>query len=219
MNRREGFTLIELLVVIAIIAILASILFPVFARARERARQTSCLSNLRQIGVALAMYYDDYQRLPWDDLTEGGAPEGTAPTWTWRLMLYPYVMNAQLFACPSASGLTDFDATYPDYWDMAGYAISQVHWDDDLGTDADPPPGHTMEAIRKPSEVIIITDYIGDHMLTHYGTQEHGFVRQDEAATRHNGGCNYLFLDGHVKWLAPTQVHCSDELCYWSIAP
>lgn len=217
MTAGRGFTLIELLVVIAIIAILAAILFPVFARAREKARQTSCLSNLRQLGLAMEMYYEDYQRFPWDDLTEGGALEGTAPTWTWRLMIYPYVHNTQIFVCPTASQLNSFDATYPDYDQLAGYAINHVHWDDDLGTDAEPPPGHTMSMVRSPAEVILLTDFIGDHVISHFGTQEHGFVRRDSAATRHNEGCNYLFVDGHAKWLRPTQVHCSDTLCYWSM--
>ena len=214
---QKGFTLIELLVVIAIIAILAAILFPTFARSREKARQTSCMSNLRQIGLAFAMYEEDYLRIPWDDLTEGGAIEGTAPTWTWRLMIHPYVMNTQIFVCPTAPDLNEFDATWPDYDQLAGYAINHVHWDDDLGTDAEPPPGRTMPEILSPSEVIMATDFTGDHVISHFGTQEHGFVRRDPAATRHSGGCNYLFVDGHVKWHVPTQILCSDQICLWSI--
>lgn len=216
---RRGFTLIELLVVIAIIAILAAMLFPVFARAREKARQTVCMSNMKQIGMAFAMYVEDWRGvIPWDDLTVGGLPEGTAPTWTWRLMLQPYINNPQIFVCPTAPGLSSFDGTFPDYDQDAGYALNHVHWDNDLGTDAEPPPGHHFEEIKFPARTVLMTDYIGDYSISNFGTQEHGFVRSDAAATRHNDGCNYLFCDGHVKWHTPTQVKCSDAECWWSIA-
>lgn len=214
---RGGFSLIELLVVIAIIAILAAMMFPTFARARDKAREVACMSNMRQLGMAIAMYSESHHRLPWDDLTLGGAPEGTAPTWTWRLMVYPYVNNVQVYVCPTAARLDSFDATWPDYDQDAGYAINHVHWDNDLGTDAEPPPGHSMRDIQHPSTVILLTDYTGDYSLSYLGTQQHGFVRSDAAATRHNDGCNYLFLDGHVKRLVPSAVPCSDQECWWSI--
>src|SRR5215213_9848731 len=105
---RRGFTLIELLVVIAIIAILAAILFPVFAQAREKARQTSCLSNVRQIGTGYAMYLQDYdERFP-PHVTERTADPGTPDTaearapFSYKIKLQPYVKNEQVFKCPSA---------------------------------------------------------------------------------------------------------------------
>lgn len=98
----DGFTLIELLVVIAIIAILAAILFPVFARAREKARTTACLSNLKQIGMAHLMYCQDYdERL--SPQTYGTCQSTTDPAFSWADMLYPYIKNAQAFDCPSAT--------------------------------------------------------------------------------------------------------------------
>ena len=97
--KRKGFTLIELLVVIAIIAILAAILFPVFARARDRARQTSCTSNLRQIGTAVMMYAQDYdEKYPRFDIRPWGS---SARLYGAYDQLGPYTMNEQIFICPS----------------------------------------------------------------------------------------------------------------------
>ena len=109
-NWKSAFTLIELLVVIAIIAILAAILFPVFARARENARRTSCQSNLKQIGLGLMQYTQDYdERLPYDSL------EDNPKTWWifWMDAIYPYVKSEQLFNCPSAPGTMN-KFTYSD---------------------------------------------------------------------------------------------------------
>ena len=94
---KKAFTLIELLVVIAIIAILASILFPVFAQAREKARQTSCLSNARQIGMAVRMYSDDY---------DGFSPmsyhaEGNSGNFAWTNQLQTYIKNRQFTNAPA----------------------------------------------------------------------------------------------------------------------
>src|SRR5687767_11769376 len=96
--RKSGFTLIELLVVIAIIAILAAILFPVFARARENARRSSCQSNLKQIGLGLMQYTQDYdEAYPLRDAGHGH----------WRQLIQPYIKSTQLFQCPSNSGNTN----------------------------------------------------------------------------------------------------------------
>ena len=96
-NRKTGFTLIELLVVIAIIAILAAILFPVFARARENARRSSCMSNMKQIGLGVMQYLQDYD--------ERYMPEHDE----WVDAVQPYIKSTQIFRCPSlAESVTDF---------------------------------------------------------------------------------------------------------------
>ena len=100
-TKRNGFTLIELLVVIAIIAILAAILFPVFAQAREKGRQTSCLSNEKQLGTSINMYAQDYDEV---------MPPGLESNWTlvtWIRTTQPYVKNIQVYRCPSDSVTLD----------------------------------------------------------------------------------------------------------------
>jgi len=94
--KRSGFTLIELLVVIAIIAILAAILFPVFARARENARKSTCQSNLKQLSQAVLMYAQDY-----DETLPGANCEALDAGRCWNLVAYPYIKNTGVFRCPS----------------------------------------------------------------------------------------------------------------------
>jgi prepilin-type N-terminal cleavage/methylation domain-containing protein len=123
-GKRAGFTLIELLVVIAIIAILAAILFPVFAQAREAARKATCISNTKHLGLGTMMYVQDYDEMypcnSWDtppintaDNDTGNAGFLSATQWVWRIM--PYIKNKQIFVCPSdpnsKSGWTGYDTT------------------------------------------------------------------------------------------------------------
>src|SRR5262249_29715184 len=102
MRRRKAFTLIELLVVIAIIAILAAILFPVFAQARDRARSAACLSNVKQIGTGLLMYTQDYDEPVPQHAADYTDPLGAAAGPNWAKALLPYSKNTAIFKCPSS---------------------------------------------------------------------------------------------------------------------
>ena len=133
-NRRhaQGFTLIELLVVIAIIVILAAILYPVFARARENARRSSCQSNLKQIGLSLIQYSQDYDELYLNAGNDGG-------TFVWQDALAPYAKSTQIFQCPSDS-VKDYayqpPATRADTHQSGSYAMSGAYFDQQAAPDA-----------------------------------------------------------------------------------
>lgn len=207
-HARDGFTLIELLVVIAIIAILAAILFPVFARAREKARQTNCLGNTKQLATAAMMYASDYDETlcrSFLDLDRSGWGEVGEPTW--RSSLYPYVRNAQLFFCPSHKVTSDpFDGRWNDYGRNAGYAINVCHWDASSGTGSHTPPyGQALAMVQAPSECIIFTESDGD-TPEGISAKDTRWLPTDAWATRHNGGANYAFVDGHAKWLKPDKI-------------
>jgi prepilin-type N-terminal cleavage/methylation domain-containing protein/prepilin-type processing-associated H-X9-DG protein len=207
---RRGFTLIELLVVIAIIAILAAILFPVFARAREKARQSNCLSNVKQLSLAVMMYSQDYDdTLPADDLEYSGDDphvenEGDG---TWRGMVQPYVENVQIFFCPSHNcGTPTFDGSWDDWGLKASYGINTCHWDSEGGSYSGPPHtppyGKALARVQAPAQCIFLTETDGGYS-SGIGSKTTRWVPSGAWATRHNGGANYGFVDGHAKWLKP----------------
>ncbi len=208
---RRGFTLIELLVVIAIIAILAAILFPVFARAREKARQASCSSNVKQLTLGLLMYCQDYdEKLPhcrYPDSTYSPSPfTGTNTTLSWAQVTLPYVKNRQIFVCPSDERArpyyTNGATTNMECWSYArnygyfngtGKATVMADW--------------SLGSFQEPSTTILLGEPDNCNRCgprtanwpadggSSVDTQMGGYLDP-----RHNDGFNFSFHDGHVKW-------------------
>ena len=151
--RRSAFTLIELLVVIAIIAILAAILFPVFAQAREKARQIACISDARQLATANAMYTQDYDEMLLPS-TNYGVPTSD-PLRIWPAMVQPYVKNEGVFLCPSAS-----NAAFAASWSVRGNApigYNGLAGYDPNGVEA-PTSVAALASLDEPSRTVLLAD-------------------------------------------------------------
>ena len=203
MRRNAGFTLIELLVVIAIIAILAAILFPVFARAREKARQSSCLSNVKQITMGFMMYLQDYDEKFMRHCWCVGST-------CWMYGVQPYAKNWAMFDCPSKPGA----------WQscVRSYGFNMQMLDCKVLAD-----------LNKPAEIIMVADarklnastgakcpvaYL-NHAMNGGACGWSGCNSADSClAERHNEGANIGFADGHSKWLRKTAVDGGFPLLY-----
>jgi prepilin-type N-terminal cleavage/methylation domain-containing protein/prepilin-type processing-associated H-X9-DG protein len=197
MHRRSsrGFTLIELLVVIAIIAILAAILFPVFAQAREKARQITCTSNLKQVGLAWQMYTQDY-----DERT----PLWFAGPLTVRDLLQPYAKNALVFKCPSDPGKQNYSFWRNVYLDR---------WSGNRGC-ATPPV--TLSQVTYPATTPVWAEGPnngGEHTwgLNPSHPLQTTWKQYRTGDDRHSGGGNYVFVDGHAKWYRPTDIQTTHD--------
>lgn len=222
MNRiKKGFTLIELLVVIAIIAILAAILFPVFAQAREKARSTSCLSNLKQIGTGWFMYVQDYDET---------IPEGwSAISGGFHNLVQPYMKNYQIVECPSAR-VKDWSYTYNDLLNYKSLAAierpsqtivemdsTQTNWcgNGDLGCVSasstfwgwwkpqlwdNPGPNYWDDSSVNP-HAHLLTELNGQSLdVDPDDLNGINYDRTGMPRYRHSLGINAIFADGHAKW-------------------
>jgi len=220
-SRAKGFTLIELLVVIAIISILAAILFPVFARARENARRASCMSNLKQMGIATMMYTQDYdERYPQSLFASAQIPpDGISWNdgyWYWPQMLYPYHKSTRVFYCPSSN---ESDLTYPSIRNyganttVISYPISATPT--------------SLSSIQTPASTYMIMDSGAIRINAEYAkvlasnnyylpgagsagnpcTTTVTNAKSDCESGRHFEGVNVAFADGHVKWLKSTVLY------------
>ncbi len=195
---RRGFTLIELLVVIAIIAILAAILFPVFARAREKARQTSCLNNVKQLTLGVMQYTQDYDEV----LPASFYPGNPVGSRFWYEKIDPYVMNTQVRVCPSERSRA---MGYGWNYDFIGYGSSTSI------------RVYALADIEKPAETIMMAD-AWNYVI--YSPARYNFVPSPGVTVydynawgaRHNDGANIGFLDGHAKWLHGNDYLYSTEL-------
>jgi len=224
-TKSSGFTLIELLVVIAIIAILAAILFPVFARARENARRTSCLSNLKQMGLAVMQYIQDYDEkypyaltvIPTDANTPGGV--WFTNRWAWNQVLYPYHKSIQVNVCPNG------DARYSRNPLQGHYGANLSLMPDGQGTT----PPVAMSQVQASANTYMLMDagvysmaawaqavtatstsnqYLpgaGDVGTTVCSAAD-SYQNSDCQKGRHFGGVNMAFADGHAKWLRSSVV-------------
>jgi len=220
-HKPRGFTLIELLVVIAIIAILAAILFPVFARARENARRTSCLSNLKQIGLGIMQYAQDYdERYPmnywWADpgasavgvtctaagitgsacnkyrINTGGGGAGFGYFVTWMDLIHPYIKSVQVFDCPSAT--KPEGGVYPPYGFNAAFSSTNYANNFDYQNPPVTRRSFHLTQVLRPAEVFLIVDSETQYSIntTPVGTRNY----LDAAPTNVRYGIQRLHLDG-----------------------
>jgi len=197
---RRGFTLIELLVVIAIIAILAAILFPVFAKAREKARQSSCSSNVKQMALGMLQYAQDYDEtfppsgngsqttpvIPGDTIFNNNA--GTYYH-SWASLIYPYIKNTQIYRCPSSS--------YNNYGVAYGLPYNCVNSAGTLvGLFVNNTTGPRLGQMLAPAQTMMISEKGGGGGYQYIMNGQYYACRAD-----HNEGINLGYFDGHVKWL------------------
>jgi prepilin-type N-terminal cleavage/methylation domain-containing protein/prepilin-type processing-associated H-X9-DG protein len=222
----SAFTLIELLVVIAIIAILAAILFPVFAQAREKARQTSCLSNAKQLGTALVMYFQDYDErvLPRYQACPSTGPVSRDQK-LWTAVLQPYIKNEGIFICPSAQNTnycdqwTAWDATIPATNHRGrlsiGYNQTISGWYYLTANGCGDMILPTLTEIQYPAKNVMFADSVSGELAGGFRGYLFGNTGLNvpyastvggSIGARHNEGTCITFFDGHAKWYKGTAL-------------
>ena len=221
MRRRcAGFTLIELLVVIAIIAILAAILFPVFARARSKAQQNTCLSNTKELALAANMYVSDYDNMCFF----GSYYDASSALVSWPCELFPYVKNNQIFVCPSDINQRTEDpnghptaANTPAPVSYCMNGITTSNWGSCSGSMTGYNGGvpMSMEKVDDTARTILFYDYndqLAGSRVEAYNYQAYQVdlqvpgktmptTTQSWTASHHAGGYNTAYMDGHSKWV------------------
>jgi prepilin-type N-terminal cleavage/methylation domain-containing protein/prepilin-type processing-associated H-X9-DG protein len=222
----KGFTLIELLVVVAIISLLAAILFPVFARARENARRASCMSNLKQIGLGFLMYTQDYDEHMPSAFLDGASGEfkypngkGSTSVNSWYFAVYPYFKNWQLLNCPSVSDVLKYDGgykitTFPYSYNYVKPTVSITGFDPGVDLGKPDTAGASLASITNTVGTIAVVEGSAAYTQFYRGTlpteadlQYSGSCLDNHGAeqytyclrTRHFDQINTLFVDGHVK--------------------
>jgi prepilin-type N-terminal cleavage/methylation domain-containing protein/prepilin-type processing-associated H-X9-DG protein len=193
--RKKGFTLIELLVVIAIIAILAAILFPVFAKAREKARQATCTSNEKQLGLALMQYVQDYD--------ETYPPSFFVATWyTWPWFISPYIKSYNAYSCPSARPYRTAVDIYNNSRALTeGVLVDYLPNGEVIILNDQQAKVTNLASITKPSETIVLAERETDYgfALTFISNTPSSWGRIGYFHSK-DEGTNVLWCDGHVKW-------------------
>lgn len=218
--KRRAFTLIELLVVIAIISILAAILFPVFARARENARRASCASNLKQIGISFMMYTQDYdEMMPLNNVTGSPTLETGKPAVSgvhhWFEMMFPYIKSVQVFNCPS----TD-QTTYRPYIGQYNYGFFDYGYNYATASSGMcPATGGVDLHVSKLSAIDDVAGTVEVVDANYYLVNPKGtaYAAAGNAVDRHLDTNNVLFVDGHVKSIKYTNLYNVPTSChYWT---